>query len=70
MKLTAEQAFAVSDIAVDLWHRIADEHGHDHCNCFRDALMRRLIIDRRIEDPERLSAAFEAARQRDVARFH
>lgn len=33
------------DLAVVIWHEVAEEHNIRHCNCFREAFASRLIKD-------------------------
>jgi hypothetical protein len=41
--MTNKEARLMISAAVDCWHKVADDHDGKHCNCFRDAFVRRMI---------------------------
>ena len=41
--LEGDELQTLIDEAVDCWHKVADDHDKKHCNCFREAFVRRLI---------------------------
>lgn len=44
-----ERMTELIDLAVECWHMVADDHGGQHCNCFREKFVQTLI-DRKMFD--------------------
>jgi len=43
MSASRDEVKQIINEAVACWHDVADDHDIKHCNCFRDAFVRRLI---------------------------